>query len=129
MNPTTQLTKETVRKFLNWKDVISAVQTSMLNVSNGRAIQPPRSITTIPKTRNMLLTMPGYLHDDEFGALGCKLISLFPNNIEANLPSILANILLFNEKTGALDVVSNINTIYELNIKFFILDRLWKVVK
>ncbi|KRT82327.1 hypothetical protein AMK59_3832, partial [Oryctes borbonicus] len=82
-----------------------SVQTAMLNVAEKRAIQNPRSSTQIPETRNLLLTMPGYINADKCRALACKVVTVFPDNYKNNLPSILANILLFNEKTGTLDAI------------------------
>ncbi|GJQ72310.1 hypothetical protein Trydic_g3399 [Trypoxylus dichotomus] len=49
--------------------------------------------------------MPGYLDTDELSSLACKVVTVFPNNVKHDLPSILANILLFNEKTGALEAI------------------------
>lgn len=100
-----QITSETICKILDWKSVISAVEEAMVNVSEKRAVQNVRSVTQIPKTDNILFAMPGYVNTDKSTALGCKLVTLFPSNAQKNLPSILANILLFNENTGALEVV------------------------
>lgn len=99
-----QIRQEDLTKIFNWADVTKAVQIAMLNVTERRVIQTPRSFTNIPNTRNKLLTMPGYLFAEEFNALACKLVTSFPDN--KNLPSILGNILLFDENTGALDAVS-----------------------
>ncbi|KAI4456573.1 ketimine reductase mu-crystallin [Holotrichia oblita] len=100
-----QITREAIAKILDWNSVISAVEEAMVNVSERRAVQNLRSITAIPKTDNILFAMPGYLNTDKSTALGCKLVTLFPNNAQRNLPSILANILLFNENTGVLEVI------------------------
>lgn len=67
----------------------------------------------------MLLTMPGFIGNYKlplavpneptkvFNSLGCKLVTVFPKNVEANPPKskILANILLLDENSGELKAI------------------------
>lgn len=98
-----------VRQLLDWDKTFEAVEKSMESVATGQAFQNARAITTIPKTSNFLYTMPGYLNDSKYGALGCKLVSHFPENPNRTipLPYVLANILLLDPETSVLKAVSS----------------------
>lgn len=100
--------EETVRRFLDWQETYKAVEVALEAVSRGRAIQTPRSFTRTPESNWVLLSMPGFVRDDRFGALACKLVTSFPNNekLSKPLPSINAHISLFDENTGVLKAVS-----------------------
>ncbi|RZC43336.1 ketimine reductase mu-crystallin [Asbolus verrucosus] len=84
----------------------------MGSVSKRRAIQTARARTCSNST-SFLLTMPGFLDDSNFGALSCKLITVCPNNVHLgkSLPTINANITLFDETTGILKAIISGNEI------------------
>lgn len=105
------LSEETVRRLLNWKLTYEAVEVALEAVSKGRVIQTPRSFTRLQEGNGILLSMPGYLKHDRFGALACKLVTSFPDNkcLSRPLPTINAHISLFDEKTGILKAVSKNN--------------------
>lgn len=96
-----------VRELLDWDKTFEAVEKSMESVATGRAFQNARAITQIPNSTNFLYTMPGFLADKNYGALGCKLVSHFPNNPNRPqpLPYVLAHILLLDADTGDLKAV------------------------
>lgn len=102
------ITEEQVLKLLNWPDSFRAVETAMLKVSQRRVFQKARVNTEILNTENLLLTMPGYLEDERFGGLACKLVTMFKGNasLKETLPTINANIMFFDENTGILKAVS-----------------------
>lgn len=96
-----------VKELLNWTDAFKAVETAL---KAGITPQTIRSYTTCVNNRNnALLTMPGHLLDDKYGALGCKLVTVFENNSKRTnpLPNILANIILLDDQTGQLKAVTN----------------------
>lgn len=97
-----------MKEFLKWDLVLPAIEAALVSVTNKRVVQNPRSFTILPKSRNGLLSMPGYLQHDEYGALACKLVTSFPTNLslEPPLPTIIGNILLFDDATGVLKAVS-----------------------
>lgn len=97
-----------VKFLLNWDETIKAVEAALVANKRKNAVQNPRSITSI-NSNNLLLTMPGYLNDEKYGALGSKLVTCFEGNYkrEHPLPNILANIALFDEDTGILKAVRN----------------------
>ncbi|CAH1986708.1 unnamed protein product [Acanthoscelides obtectus] len=99
--------ESTVKKILTWENTFKAVEAAMQRVSDGRIVQKPRIMTFIPNTSNVMGTMPGYLQDKQFGALGCKIVTSFPNNakLENPLPSVNANIMILDETTGIMKAV------------------------
>ncbi|GLV34992.1 uncharacterized protein CBL_09472 [Carabus blaptoides fortunei] len=98
------ITEDRVRKLLDWEATLAAVETSLVAVSQNRAIQNPRSFTNVLGTKDLLLCMPGYVQNGTNGTLACKMVTVCANNekLDPPLPSILANIFLFNEKSGQL---------------------------
>ncbi|XP_074030641.1 ketimine reductase mu-crystallin [Leptinotarsa decemlineata] len=94
--------EETVLSLINWDKTFKAMEVAMKRVTEGRVVQSARGRTKIFDKPDILLTMPGYLEDGEFGALGCKIVTFFPGNVELKtpLPSVNANIMLFDENTG-----------------------------
>lgn len=98
----------TVRRLLDWQLTYKAVEVALKAVSEGRAVQMPRSFTRLQEANGVLLSMPGYLNDDSYGTLACKLVTSFPNNAHLSeaLPTINAHISLFDENTGVLKAVS-----------------------
>lgn len=98
-----------VRRLLDWRVAYDAAEVALRAVPLGRAVQTPRSFTRLGgEPGGLLLSMPGRLVDDGYGALACKLVTSFPGNLELEepLPSINAHISLFDEATGVLKAVS-----------------------
>ena len=100
--------EDQVKKLLNWDSTFDAVEAALESVYNKRAVQSHRTFTQSTTSKTLLLTMPGHLDNERFGALGCKLVTVAPDNInlEHPLPTINAQILLFEEATGILKAVS-----------------------
>lgn len=108
MDSVPYISEDTVKSLLEWDAAFSAIEAALRGISEKRVDQTPRSFTTPVNTNNILLSMPGYLQDKRFGALACKLVTSFPGNtsLPIPLPTVMANILLFDEKTGQLKAVS-----------------------
>lgn len=70
------------------------MERALVQLSAGRAVQPPRTVLPVADHDGLLFVMPAYA-----GALGAKLVTLYPNNREA--PTHHALILLFDPETGA----------------------------
>ncbi|KAJ8986144.1 hypothetical protein NQ317_005616 [Molorchus minor] len=98
------ITEESVLKIIKWDETFEAVKTALLKVAKQRVVQQPRTFTGVLNSENLLLTMPGYLEDTKYGALACKLVTVWPNNVtlEKPLPTISANIALFDSENGTL---------------------------
>jgi len=101
------ISEDKVRELLNWDKTFQVIERAMESVAKDRAFQKARAITEIPNSPNALYTMPGYLSDDKYGALGCKLVTYFPNNVNRSkpLPNTMASLLLMDDETGALKAV------------------------
>jgi thiomorpholine-carboxylate dehydrogenase len=107
MSEVLYLGEETVKRLLNWNATFRAMETAMESVCKKRAVQSARTFTKSSRTDSLLLTMPGYLDNGSFGALGCKLVTVAPNNanLEKPLPTINSHIMLFDDATGVLKAV------------------------
>lgn len=85
-----------VRRLLDLDDLIDALAGAFVQLSEGRASVPPRVMAVVPD-RGMLAAMPGFAS----GVLETKLVSVFPGNHDAGLPSHQAVILVFDPETGS----------------------------
>ncbi|XP_072379290.1 ketimine reductase mu-crystallin isoform X1 [Diabrotica undecimpunctata] len=101
------ISEDMVLRLITWDQTFQAVETAMKKYSEKQTVQNARTKTQIINKPNMLVTMPGYLNDAKYGALGCKLVSFFPgnNDLPKPMPSVLANIMLFDENSGAVKAV------------------------
>jgi thiomorpholine-carboxylate dehydrogenase len=85
-----------VRKLLNWKPLIAAMETALIAFSAGRVIQPVRNMLTIEEGKRYLGIMPAVAED----AMGLKLVCFYPGNAGTSVPTHTAMILLFRPETG-----------------------------
>ncbi|XP_072379293.1 ketimine reductase mu-crystallin isoform X2 [Diabrotica undecimpunctata] len=121
------ISEDMVLRLITWDQTFQAVETAMKKYSEKQTVQNARTKTQIINKPNMLVTMPGYLNDAKYGALGCKLVSFFPgnNDLPKPMPSVLANIMLFDENSGAVKAIRIWNRtsqkasqlVTELNVK------------
>jgi ornithine cyclodeaminase len=79
-------------------DAIAAVRRAFAELSGGEAVAPPRTAIEVPHASGVLLTMPAALGGDH--ALGCKLVTVQPRNVEHGLPTIHALVVLIDASTG-----------------------------
>jgi alanine dehydrogenase len=89
------LAREDVRRLLDLDLLLDALERAFVELSAGRASVPPRIAAHVPD-RGLLAAMPGYAD----GILEAKLVSVFPGNDTAGLPSHQATIVLFDDETG-----------------------------
>lgn len=91
------LSQAEVTSVLDLDRLLDALEDGFRALSSGQVEVPPRTAVNGEK-RGMLLSMPGY------GAglgMGVKLVSLFPENDAAGLPSHQALIVLFDPAVGS----------------------------
>jgi ornithine cyclodeaminase/alanine dehydrogenase-like protein (mu-crystallin family) len=88
------LARAEVRRLLDLDLLLDALERAFVELSAGRASVPPR--IAAQTDRGLLAAMPGYAD----GVLEAKLVSVFPGNHDAGLPSHQATIALFDEETG-----------------------------
>jgi len=94
------LSKSDVMKLLDMQATIDILEDAFRDLAVGNAILPQRIAITSPEHSGLSLFMPAYLKG--IGALGSKVVTVYPNNPEKhNLPTVIGTILVLDEKTGA----------------------------
>jgi ornithine cyclodeaminase len=93
------LNREQVNEALPYTDAISAIEDAFIKFNNDKAVVPQRHI--IQSQFGSTLFMPARLNNyDDNGALGIKVVGVYPNNYKKNLPSVPAIVLMIDEETG-----------------------------
>lgn len=92
------ITADEIRKHLPMGEAIEVVQAAMVEVANGKANLPLRSVMDIDGV-NKLGIMPGAMRDPVL--YGVKILSLFPGNPAKGLSSHIGVVILFDADTGA----------------------------
>jgi ornithine cyclodeaminase/alanine dehydrogenase-like protein (mu-crystallin family) len=87
------LDEAAIHRLLRMEDLIPAMERAMADFSAGRAVQPVRTSFEVPGQGGYFFLMPAYA-----GALGAKLVTLYPNN--QGVPTHHARIVLFKPETG-----------------------------
>ena len=77
---------------------IEAMKDVYVQVSSGQAVVPLRLSLAVEKHSGTTLVMPAYLSGS--GALGAKIVSVFPRNKERGLPTTNALVVLIDDRTG-----------------------------
>jgi ornithine cyclodeaminase/alanine dehydrogenase-like protein (mu-crystallin family) len=90
------LDEERVRGLLHWDELIATMEAALAAFSLGRVLQPVRNMLTIEERKRYFGIMPAVADD----AMGAKLVSFYPGNAEAGVPTHFAMILLFRPETG-----------------------------
>jgi ornithine cyclodeaminase len=103
------LTEEHLRMLLPMPDVISAVEQGFLAVARGEVTTLERLRVDAPWAGGVMLEMPGALPPPAdrgsprgfaAGALGTKLVTVFPNNSNLGLATVQAFYILLSGSTG-----------------------------
>lgn len=92
------LNKEDMKSVFTMKDAILADKDALKLYSLGKSQVPLRVNLDVPEYEGQSLYMPGYVPDAN--ALGVKIVSVYPKNIEKGLTSVPASMVLVNNKTG-----------------------------
>ncbi len=88
-----------VRELLDGAKLVDAVADAMADLSLGRASVPPRCAARVGEA-GLLATMPAYC--PALGVLAAKLLTVYPGNHAAALPTHQATILAFDPADGRL---------------------------
>lgn len=92
------LKQEDMKKVFQMKDAIQADKDALELYSSGGSDIPLRANIDIPEHEGQSLYMPGYAA--KANALGVKIVSVYPRNIEKGLTSVPATMVLVNNETG-----------------------------
>jgi len=93
------LTQADVRALLSMETCIELAEQSLLSLARGTAQNPLRSALWKPDRSGLLGLMPGY--DEEAGALGLKVVGVFPGNHGGPLDSHQGLVALFDTENGS----------------------------
>ena len=94
----TLLNEADMRKVFTMSEAIQADKDALELYSRGKSVVPLRININVPEYSGQSLYMAGYAPDA--AALGVKIVSVYPKNIEKGLTSVPASMVLVNEKTG-----------------------------
>ncbi len=96
------INRDEVAGLLSMKACIDVMQEVLAALSAGEAVQSLRQVMPLGEG-NLLGLMPGQLRQE--AAAGAKIISVFPHNHGAGLPSHQGAVVLFDTATGRLKAV------------------------
>ncbi|HLR20740.1 MAG TPA: ornithine cyclodeaminase family protein [Tissierellaceae bacterium] len=105
------LKKKNIQDIFSMKDAINASKDALSLYSKGDADIPLRVNISVDKDSESIY-MPGYVPGAE--ALGIKLVSTYPKNIEIGLDTISSMMILKNHKTGEISSILDGNYLTKL---------------
>ncbi len=88
--------EEQVAALLDWDALIDAMERALVAFSTGAVIQPVRSVLAVEEGRRYFGVMPAIAGD----VMGAKLVTFYPVNEGAGLPTHHGTIVLFDARTG-----------------------------
>ena len=92
------LKESDISSIITMSDIISADKEALSIYSSKQSIIPLRTNIDIPQYNGQCLFMNGYASPAK--ALGVKIVSVYPNNINKNITSVPATMILVNAETG-----------------------------
>lgn len=90
------LNEDRVAEFLQWKDLIAAMERALASFSAGNVVQPVRGILTIEENSRYLGIMPAATGE----VMGAKIVSFYPANAGTEHPTHNGSIVLLDTRTG-----------------------------
>ena len=93
------LNKEDIQKCLPMKEAIEVCKKSLKDYSENKTNIPLRINLPVEKYNGQALFMPGKISSNE-EKVGIKIVSVYPNNAQYNLPSVPSTVLMIDSKTG-----------------------------
>lgn len=92
------LNETDMRRVFSMKDAVQADKDALRLYSEGKSCIPLRANLNVPEYEGQSLYMYGYAAPAH--ALGVKIVSVYPKNIEKGLNSVPATMVLVNSETG-----------------------------
>ena len=90
---------------LSMRDLIGAMEDALVRFSRREVAQPLRSVVEVGLQKAFFGVMPAFIADPP--ALGAKVVTVFPSNSAAGLPTHLATIVLLDSMTGELLAIAD----------------------
>lgn len=98
------LTREDIQKCFTMRDAIEADKKALLQYTLGKVDVPLRTNINIKDFSGQSLYMPAYVGGED-KASGVKIVSVYPENINKNLPSVPATMIVLDPETGIVDAI------------------------
>jgi ornithine cyclodeaminase len=92
------LSQTDIRKTVSMAQAIAAVKQAFAQLSAGKAEVPLRPHLNVERHEGITVIMPAYLKETD--ELGMKVVSVFPRNLSASLPTIHALVVMVDAATG-----------------------------
>ena len=92
------LKESDISSMITMSDIIEADKEALSIYSSKKSNIPLRSNLNVPEFNGQCLFMNGYAAPAK--ALGVKIVSVYPDNINKNIPSVPATMVLVNAETG-----------------------------
>lgn len=99
------------RERLDMKTCIGLMREAFIALEDGTAMQPLRSVNTIPHG-NSFGFMPAYLGDNDY--FGAKVITAFHGNLGTEYPSHMGYVMMFESKHGSFVGMADCSVITEI---------------
>lgn len=93
------LEESDIRKKLSMRKAIDLMRDAFIQISKRNATVPVRLAIDETNKKGRVLFMPAYSPD--YHLFGLKMVSVFPDNPQLNLPAIQGKILVMDDKQGA----------------------------
>ncbi len=92
------LNSSDIQRVLTMKEVIDVVEKGFVELAEGRVQMPPRQLMIEPEKKGWVAVMSSYIK--KLRALSTKVVTVYPENPNVNLPTTMATILLNDPETG-----------------------------
>ncbi|NLC65860.1 MAG: ornithine cyclodeaminase family protein [Clostridium sp.] len=98
------LNKEDMKKVFTMKDIIEINKEALKLYTMGKTTVPLRTNIDVKEYEGQSLYMPA-LVNGESSALGIKIVSTYPKNIDKDLPAVPATSVVINPETGIVECI------------------------
>ncbi|MGL5686932.1 MAG: ornithine cyclodeaminase family protein [Vagococcus fluvialis] len=98
------LSKNHIMDSFSMREAIDACNEALKLYSENKASVPLRTNINVPKQEGQSLYMPAYVEGKD-EALGVKIVSVYPNNIKKNIPSVPATMVTLDAETGMVSAI------------------------
>ena len=90
------LSQPQIQELLTMNVALEKVEFAFKLEASGKTIMPPKIYLNIPESQGDFRAMPAYIDQ----CAGLKWVSVYPNNQNRNLPTVIATIMLCDPDTG-----------------------------
>lgn len=97
------INKTDIQTIFPMADAIAACKDALRLYAEGKSTVPLRTHIEMTKSQGQSLFMPAFV--DDINALGVKMVSIFPNNIAHNKPTILSQMIVLDGTTGEVNAL------------------------